>query len=44
MDLHMRLKQLFNAWRNWARFERKKLLDAIQNAVIEAQLTTRIGA
>ena len=37
MDLHMRLKQVFNAWRNWARFERKKQIDAIKNAVIEMQ-------
>ena len=34
MDLHMRLKQVFNAWRNWARF---KLIDAIKNAAIEMQ-------
>ena len=49
LDLHMRLKQVFNAWRNWARFERKKLIDAIKNAVIEMQserrsVKTRIGA
>ena len=50
MDLSMRLKQVFNTWRNWARFERKKLLDAIRNAVLEVQLkllppmTTPIGA
>ena len=37
LDLPMRLKQVFNAWRNWARFERKKLIDAIKNAVIEMQ-------
>ena len=34
MDLHRRLKQVFNAWRNWARFE---LIDAIKNAAIEMQ-------
>ena len=49
MDLHMRLKQVFNAWRNWARFERIELRDAIKNAVIEMlgaqrSVTTRIGA
>ena len=47
MDLHMRLKQLFNAWRNWARFECIKLIDAIKNAEIEmlsGSVTTRIGA
>ena len=34
MDLHKRLKQVFNAWRNWARL---KLIDAIKNAAIEMQ-------
>jgi len=35
LDLRMRLRQVFNAWQQWSRFERKKLLDAIKNAVEE---------
>ena len=34
MDLDKRLKQVFNAWRNWARL---KLIDAIKNAANEIQ-------
>ena len=30
LDLHMRLKQVFNTWRNWALLERKKLIDGTQ--------------